>query len=323
MPYAPLKIPFYVVLGNHDSYGNSEAQIEYSRYSKWWNMPDRFYQVKIGNTHLIGIDSYSFDDEQAEFVEKTLNDSTAKWKIVFGHHPVRSYGFHRGKLSLKKKLLPLLCRFDAIYLSGHDHDLQVLNSDCKTPLVVSGAAAKLRKTGEGSRTLFAKSTYGYAWMSFGKKSFQLRIFDQNDKPIFSKLYKGEEHMKDRTYFMPVVQGKIAACYPGNYFNGIRYSNRRDDHILGIFCFAQAEKEAPLFENLYIEVADRPGRSYDVFCPKPYMYIRGLDFNLSDDKHLKGFYCAPLPKRKASEKYYVKVDGGLDRIKVSSCLKKKK
>lgn len=41
-------------------------------------------------------------------LESALQDSTANWKIVVGHHTIRSIGHHGETNELKKQLLPLL-----------------------------------------------------------------------------------------------------------------------------------------------------------------------------------------------------------------------
>ncbi|GLE11096.1 hypothetical protein PINS_up023404 [Pythium insidiosum] len=46
-----LSVPWFSLLGNHDHYGNSNAQIEYSKAtqpgSKYWIMPSEFYNVDV------------------------------------------------------------------------------------------------------------------------------------------------------------------------------------------------------------------------------------------------------------------------------------
>src|SRR5882672_10644893 len=38
-----LQCPWYVVLGNHDYHSNPQAEVEYSKTNKRWQMPSRYY----------------------------------------------------------------------------------------------------------------------------------------------------------------------------------------------------------------------------------------------------------------------------------------
>jgi tartrate-resistant acid phosphatase type 5 len=49
-------------------------------------------------------------------LETALRDSTAKWKIVVGHHPVRSIGHHGDTKELLTHLLPILEVTTHIYI---------------------------------------------------------------------------------------------------------------------------------------------------------------------------------------------------------------
>lgn len=40
-----LQVPWYAVLGNHDYGGSAQAQIDYSKKSRRWTMPDRYFQI--------------------------------------------------------------------------------------------------------------------------------------------------------------------------------------------------------------------------------------------------------------------------------------
>ena len=86
------------------------------------------------------------------WLEAALADSTARWKIVVGHHALWSGGgskFEKAR-ALRKLLLPALCRYADAYLSGDDHVLEAYTDDCGSaaaaplPLIVSGAGAKRR-----------------------------------------------------------------------------------------------------------------------------------------------------------------------------------
>lgn len=99
-----------------------------------------------------------------EWLEKSLAQSPARWKIVIGHHPIWSSAgskFQQAR-ALRALILPALCRNADLYLAGHEHTLEIHTDACKDvpeaqgrpPLaqVVSGAAGKQRPL----NTAFAK-----------------------------------------------------------------------------------------------------------------------------------------------------------------------
>ena len=62
-PYQNVKKPFYLCLGNHD-YGNSflvtnnqDHQVEYSKISKKWNMPSKYYSIQKGPCEFFFLDT--------------------------------------------------------------------------------------------------------------------------------------------------------------------------------------------------------------------------------------------------------------------------
>jgi hypothetical protein len=90
------------------------------------------------------------------WLDDALASSTARWKIVIGHHPLWSSSggkFEQAK-ALRRLILPTLCRQADLYLAGHEHTLEVHTDDCSKattgsnlaplPQIVSGAAAKMR-----------------------------------------------------------------------------------------------------------------------------------------------------------------------------------
>ncbi|KAB1212207.1 Purple acid phosphatase 17 [Morella rubra] len=80
-------------------------------------------------------------------VESSLKESTAKWKIVVGHHAIRSIGHHGNTKELTKQLLPILQANNVnFYMNGHDHCLEHI-SDADSPIqfLTSGAGSKAWK----------------------------------------------------------------------------------------------------------------------------------------------------------------------------------
>jgi len=104
------------------------------------------------------------DEQQLAWLAQGLENSTAKWKIVYGHHILWSIGgtkYSEGHV-LRRLLLPTLCQYADAYIAGHEHDLELITDDCSSynsakqrpplPLTISGAAAKMR----GKHTPFAE-----------------------------------------------------------------------------------------------------------------------------------------------------------------------
>lgn len=62
-------------------------------------------------------------------LEEALRKSSAKWKIVIGHHAIRSAGHHGDTPELVRHLLPILKAHNVdMYMNGHDHCLQHISS---------------------------------------------------------------------------------------------------------------------------------------------------------------------------------------------------
>ena len=107
-----------------------------------------------------------------------------KWRIVAAHHPIYAYGGHGHHSGLEKTLLKPLCKHADIYLAGHEHNLQHLQAPCGLPLVVSGGAAKMRRTKYGKLTKFAKSVRGYVHLEVSPKNMQINFFDDTSQQIY-------------------------------------------------------------------------------------------------------------------------------------------
>jgi predicted phosphodiesterase len=148
-PFASLlkdRINFYTVLGNHDVHAGRQDQCQYPLF----NMGGApYYKLERGDglTEFFMLDSNDFDQRQAAWLETSLRDSKAKWKIPVFHHPIYSSGkTHGSSLSLRKQLEPLFSRYGVdIALSGHDHIYERTKPQQGVQYFVSGAAGKVRR----------------------------------------------------------------------------------------------------------------------------------------------------------------------------------
>jgi tartrate-resistant acid phosphatase type 5 len=131
----------------------------------------------------------------------SLANSKARWKIVIAHHPLWSTAgskFQQAK-SLRRLILPALCRYADLYLAGHEHTLEVHTDSCTEalpgsdvpplPQVVSGSASKMRPTNSAFmrqqlkkypelHTLFARGlTWGFAHLTFAGDQVTVRMIE--------------------------------------------------------------------------------------------------------------------------------------------------
>lgn len=182
--YGMLGIPFYPTLGNHDYYGDVQAQLDYVSPSKTWVFPARQYVLRSELVDLMAIDTMDPRVEQYRWLEDRLNKSTARWKIVYGHHPIFSAGDHGDSEVLKQVLLPLLRGRVALYVAGHDHDLQHFKPvDGMHQVISGGGGAKLRELTPDPRTVFARTMYGYTVLEVGTERIHLEMYDQKGQKV--------------------------------------------------------------------------------------------------------------------------------------------
>ncbi len=205
---AALQKDWYVTLGNHDYRGLAQAEVDYSKVSKRWKLPARYYAVsrQISGTDsalFVFIDTSPFikkyheeagkygDIEsqdtiaQLKWIESTLRNSHAKWKMLFGHHPVYSAGTSHGNTpELLHSLQPVLEKNHAqFYFCGHDHDLQHLKAAAGTvDYIVSGA---------GSETRDAGYLDGFSKFSNGESGFALVSLKRDQASVFLINYTGK------------------------------------------------------------------------------------------------------------------------------------
>jgi 3',5'-cyclic AMP phosphodiesterase CpdA len=160
-PFAPVLdrgTELLAILGNHDVLeGYGDAQMEAL------GMPGRWWSVERSGVLLIGLDSNAPNDpEQLAWLERTLRDTRAVWKIVALHHPPYSAGYQGSNKATRASFSPLFERYGVqLVLSGHDHDYQRSVAITGTTYVVTGAAAGTRRTGEAGFTAVSFSWHSY------------------------------------------------------------------------------------------------------------------------------------------------------------------
>jgi tartrate-resistant acid phosphatase type 5 len=177
-----LQCPWYAVLGNHDYRGNEDAEIAYGARSPRWTMPARYYSrvesVGAGETaEFFFLDTTPLAShrprlwtkwlqnadpgQQLEWLERSLRRSSARWKIVVGHHPVVSAGPHLAEAELVASIKPVMERYGVqAYFSGHEHNLQH-HVESGVNYFVCGAGHQVRPTSQPCNDSFCASSLGF------------------------------------------------------------------------------------------------------------------------------------------------------------------
>jgi len=215
-----LQVPWYATLGNHDYGDNAQAQIDLMKVNARWKMPSRYYstdeelsdgtkiQFLFIDTNPFILNYLKFDEKETElsqssvddlnkqgweaqlkWIESSLKNCDADWKIVIGHHPVYSGGKHKGAKELQQHLKPLLEKYGVqMYICGHDHDIEYLKEN-NVNYFVSGAGSVLRETKVIEQTVFSQSINAFLSVKVTHDKALLKFVTVNGDVIFETEIK--------------------------------------------------------------------------------------------------------------------------------------
>lgn len=198
---ALLSVPFYAVLGNHDYGGNEQAQLDYARIGRGtsrWQMPAKDYVEyygRVGEDALLrviyldttpGARNVMFTAMQADAL---LDGNDAVWTVIATHSPVRTARQFYDVESLRAALLPILTRHGVdLYLSGHDHNMQVIERDEEPLYVVTGTGGKwgdVISKAPYPGLLFSSVSLGFTHVRASPGQLRVDLYDGTGRQIFS------------------------------------------------------------------------------------------------------------------------------------------
>ncbi|XVE74566.1 hypothetical protein DITRI_Ditri12bG0027400 [Diplodiscus trichospermus] len=164
-----LQKQWYNVLGNHDYRGDVGAQLSHvlrEKDKRWLCL--RSFILEAGFAEFFFVDTTPFVDKYftdpgddtydwkgvsprkdylsnlLEDVDASLKKSKAAWKIVVGHHTIKSAGHHGVTEELVQQLVPILEENSVdMYINGHDHCLEhISDSNSQIQYLTSGGGSK-------------------------------------------------------------------------------------------------------------------------------------------------------------------------------------
>ena len=195
VPYAAFgAVDFWLTLGNHDWMGAAQAEIDYTLRSDRWRMPAQGYAVPDLPSwlNIVTFDAWgaeqlgSLAESQLAVLREGLCGKPG-WLIAVGHVPAYSSGEH-GDDSFIQGLLTgeLSPCAPQLYLSGHDHDQELMVTPELTQ-VVAGSAADVRKlNGRGANSTFAREGLGFVALEVTATTLLITFYDGDGEVVFEK-----------------------------------------------------------------------------------------------------------------------------------------
>lgn len=195
-PLTRIGVPIFPVLGNHDFCGEAvpETQTQATGTIPHWRFPAPQYALRtpVADFAFINTTPYVRGHETpvASMIRATFASSRKPWRIVVGHHPVVSSGWHgyfpRDEVGRMRELIPTLRETKVdFYICGHDHHMELLRG--RMLHLVSGAGSapvppiKLRTT-----TVFpeeiSRERIGFAVVEITARTIRVRMYDAKGRP---------------------------------------------------------------------------------------------------------------------------------------------
>ena len=323
-------LPFLVVAGNHDHRGSVAAQVSYHDAGARWHFPDLFYTrtynytskagrvrsatfIMIDTVVLVGLsddgcrgcelpgpaDALLAEDRWA-WVEEQLK-SRSDFVVVAGHYPIYSAGNDGTTRALVHRLLPLLSRYGAHYLSGHDHMLEHL-SVAGVEMYLAGAgreccygtpklhtvpphALKFMISGEGGRGPGVGPRPGHDI----RGGFLSMSFDE----VAAVSYYDEQGVL--LYSAPLVQPRkgsqraLSTCSLGRCY-ALRFQRCEGSWTLeGLWPVDPVDCEGPDFDELQLPPEIEAWRSCESGVPNRELWARAWRQGRCSNLHQKAYF----------------------------------
>ncbi|OMO60825.1 hypothetical protein CCACVL1_23855 [Corchorus capsularis] len=219
-----LQKQWYHVLGNHDYRGDVKAQLSHilrEKDKRWLCL--RSFILESEFVEFFFVDTTPFVDKYfthpgkhtydwrgvyprevylsnlLKDVDAALKKSTATWKIVVGHHTIKSAGHHGVTEELVKQLVPILEDNSVdMYINGHDHCLEhIIDSKSQIHYFTSGGGSKAWNSDvHGWDPEELKLWYdgqGFMSMQMTQKKAHIRFYDVFGKVLHAWNMTKEMH----------------------------------------------------------------------------------------------------------------------------------
>lgn len=207
-----LMIDWFAICGNHEYRGNTDAVLEYSKISRRWEAPARYYSkvVDAGENEkalLLFVDTTPLIDKyrkeagqypdaslqdtaaQLKWIDKTLSASDEKWKIVIGHHPLyaETPKTESERSDMRSRLEPLLNKHGVdVYFCGHIHNFQHIQPEgSRVDYVVNSSGSLPRKVSKIDGTVYCSPEAGFTVVTLGDDALDFHMMNGKGRILYS------------------------------------------------------------------------------------------------------------------------------------------
>lgn len=203
-----LMIDWFPVCGNHEYRGNTQAVMDYSKLSRRWEMPAKYYSMtfkgKGTSLKIIFIDTTPLIEKYREaknkypdassqdinsqllWLENELANAQEDWVIVAGHHPIfaDTPKDELERKDMQKLVNPILLKHKPdMYICGHIHNFQHIKRDGIDYIVNSSGSLSREKVKPIDGTMFTSGEAGFSVIGADKSSITLSMIDNNGNVI--------------------------------------------------------------------------------------------------------------------------------------------
>lgn len=205
-----LMLPWYVILGNHEYRGNTQAVVDYTQVSARWNMPERYTTYVLEKDditlRLVLIDTtpliYKYredttgypdaclqdDNKQLAWLDSVLTIATEDYVLVVGHHPIYAEtGKSDSERTDMQQRVDVILRQHSnvdMYLCGHIHNFQHIRTEGSNIDYVVNTSASLSRSVEPTEgTQFCSPLSGFSLITADKQELSLHFIDKDGNVI--------------------------------------------------------------------------------------------------------------------------------------------
>ncbi len=211
-----LMVEWLPVCGNHEYRGNTQALVDYSRVSRRWAMPAKYYArtfeedgtslkvIFIDTTPLIDKyrnDSAKYPDAAGEdmaaqlaWLERELADAGEDWIVVVGHHPIfAETSKNEGERKDMQERVDTILRRHRVdmYVCGHIHNFQHIRpAGSGIDYIVNSSASQSRPKVEPiDGTVFVSGKSGFSVLGVSAEALALSMLDAEGRILHTVTRK--------------------------------------------------------------------------------------------------------------------------------------